>query len=270
MRATMKKEPVKLVPVQALEPELKEAMGRLLLRDPDATFWLRNCSNASWIYKPPDNGDWNTIARVVFAEGIVIGYVSASIDRESDSVADVTLLSLTPGVRTDFALAVRSFMIRLRREFRSVRWSCVEGSPHENGYRRMAERMDGKQLGVWPDRCRMSDGVIRGQVWFWAPGIEREVRDLGLELVAWWNDQAEMIEERIRVASETDEDEDSTDTQFFWGQLVWQELTMWLGLGDPVDEEALDFMVKRRGFNDVQRVVLIAGLEVVSLWSPAR
>lgn len=81
-------------------------------------------------------------------------------------------------------------------------------------------------------------------------------------LVDWWNGQLDAIEAAIRRSPKP-----RAVATFTWSQLVWQELCMW-ELLDPSDIEAgeLDWMVRRRGFDEEQRAFLIQGLKHIGKW----
>ena len=47
------------------------------------------------------------------------------------------------------------------------------------------------------------------------------------------------------------------DKGFKWGHLVWQEITMWIQIGDQVTVEDFQWLANRRGFDYPMRAYLI-------------
>jgi len=54
--------------------------------------------------------------------------------------------------------------------------------------------------------------------------------------------------------------------EFKWGQLVWQEIDMYCRLGKIVDNEELDWLCQRRGFNVEMRMYLVCMLQHIGLY----
>jgi len=76
-----------------------------------------------------------------------------------------------------------------------------------------------------------------------------------------WNCDLQQIDKWVKE----DKDENAS---FKWGQLVWQEITMWIRLSGPkTTKKELDWMCKRRGFNDIQRKYLESMMKHVWLYS---
>ena len=54
---------------------------------------------------------------------------------------------------------------------------------------------------------------------------------------------------------------------FKWGQLVWQEIDMWIRIGDPyTPKKEMDWMCERRGFSPEQRAYLIEMMTYVGMY----
>jgi hypothetical protein len=71
-----------------------------------------------------------------------------------------------------------------------------------------------------------------------------------------WNQDLEWIREQAG---------DDRDEAFKWGQLVWQEIAMWVQIGSRVDADEFEWLCSRRGFNGVQRQYLSDMLALVRL-----
>lgn len=54
---------------------------------------------------------------------------------------------------------------------------------------------------------------------------------------------------------------DGFDGYFYWNQLVWQEIKMWIQIDEPVTMKDLDYMVARRGFDSSMAAYLAASLQ---------
>lgn len=77
-------------------------------------------------------------------------------------------------------------------------------------------------------------------------------------VVEWWNAHATEIETNIKES-------DREQEHFYWSQLVWQEITMFIQIGQPVDQEEFSWLCDRRGFNRLQREYLAAMVKLVDL-----
>jgi hypothetical protein len=68
--------------------------------------------------------------------------------------------------------------------------------------------------------------------------------------VEFWNQRIDTV-----IQPDIDASHDQVAATFKWGQLVWQEVVMFISLG-KVKEGELDWLNKRRGFNEEQRIML--------------
>lgn len=68
--------------------------------------------------------------------------------------------------------------------------------------------------------------------------------------VEFWNQRIETV-----IQPDIDSSHNRVDATFKWGQLVWQEVRMFISLG-KVEEGELDWLNERRGFNEAQRTML--------------
>lgn len=82
-----------------------------------------------------------------------------------------------------------------------------------------------------------------------------EMEQLG-RAVIFWNERLGYIVEQIEAS------DDKNAATFKWGQLVWQEVVMYIGLGTVED---FQWLCKRRGFDAPQRKILREVLEHVGL-----
>ena len=76
--------------------------------------------------------------------------------------------------------------------------------------------------------------------------------------IDWWNNK--IVPELLTMTL-------IEDDKWKWGQLVKQEIDMWIRLDKPVGKDAIYWIADRRGFNSRQVEVLIEGLKLVELYS---
>lgn len=73
-----------------------------------------------------------------------------------------------------------------------------------------------------------------------------------------WNNDVEWITSQLKTS----------DDVFKWTQLVWQEIVMWIRIGDPTKpQEELDWLADRRGFSETQKAYLRSMMKHVWMWS---
>lgn len=78
--------------------------------------------------------------------------------------------------------------------------------------------------------------------------------------VEWWNNK--IVPELLTMTL-------IEDDKWKWGQLVKQEISMWIRLDKSVGMDDISWISERRGFNSRQTEVLIEGLKLVGLYSEA-
>lgn len=94
--------------------------------------------------------------------------------------------------------------------------------------------------------------TIRNPVFYW-------IRDRRMKkAVKKWNADLDYINRKIGT---------SEKLLFSWHQLVWQEIDMWIRMGDPYKpkEEFIE-LVNRRGFDLDQRAYLREMMQHVGMW----
>lgn len=109
--------------------------------------------------------DWSQVQRVSVEDGRVVGFLEATVDRETRGVSNLSVVNFEPGNVT-FAMDLRRFMLGLVAEFVVVRWSCVSGSPNEELWGRAAEAMGGRRVGMAQRYHRMPGGELADAVFF--------------------------------------------------------------------------------------------------------
>lgn len=78
-----------------------------------------------------------------------------------------------------------------------------------------------------------------------------------------WNADEAWIESQIKK-------DNDPNASFNWKQLVWQEIWMWILIGDKTaPRREMEFLAKRRGFNKAQREYLESMMRHVWLWAEA-
>jgi len=83
--------------------------------------------------------------------------------------------------------------------------------------------------------------------------------EMGKKAVAWWNERVESV-----ILPDIQNQEDQRMAAFKWGQLVWQEIMMFIDLGE-VREGEIDWLTQRRGFSPLQRQFLEDALKHLGL-----
>lgn len=74
----------------------------------------------------------------------------------------------------------------------------------------------------------------------------------------WWSDNV------VPLIMQIDTSDDMAIWK--WTQLVKQELSMWIRIGDMVDRMEIEWICSRRGFDSEQKETLIEGLKLVDLF----
>ena len=74
----------------------------------------------------------------------------------------------------------------------------------------------------------------------------------------WWNDNV------VPLIMQIDTSDDMAIWK--WTQLVKQELSMWIRIGNMVDRMEIEWICSRRGFDSEQKETLIEGLKLVDLF----
>ena len=80
-------------------------------------------------------------------------------------------------------------------------------------------------------------------------------------LVRWWNKRSVIVQQDIDSAKP----KERLDHIFRWTQLIWQELQMFVALGEQVGFDDLEYLTKARGFSKMQRLFLIEGVTHLGL-----
>jgi len=80
----------------------------------------------------------------------------------------------------------------------------------------------------------------------------------GNKYVEWWNE--------VIVPKLLDMKLSEDDLNWKWGQLMKQEFRMWICSDKPVSIDEVNWLVSRRGFNEMQKEVLIEGLGMLGLY----
>lgn len=74
----------------------------------------------------------------------------------------------------------------------------------------------------------------------------------------WWNNNI------VPIITKIDPSDDMSIWK--WSQLVKQEISMWIRIGEMVDLMEIEWLCSRRGFDSEQKQTLIDGLKLVDLF----
>jgi hypothetical protein len=78
-----------------------------------------------------------------------------------------------------------------------------------------------------------------------------------IRAVRKWNNDVPFIESKCL----------SPGDHFKWGQLIWQEIKMWISIGDPyLPPSELQWLSERRGFDNDQQEYLKTMMKYVWMW----
>ena len=170
-------EAARLVPASVVADQIREAQTKCWKRNPERFKWTRN-STVPFQFVPPENGDWNRMARAVWVDDRVLGIVVALIDRECLAVTEMLAISYEPGLSIAYARALVRFVDGLIDTHCNVRWSYIEGNPVGRKWERFARQrgggVSGRIAGAW-----LVDGVLRDGITLWVPGRIQWGRDDG-------------------------------------------------------------------------------------------
>lgn len=106
-----------------------------------------------------DDSEWSRIQRAVVREGELIGYLSASIDRDARRVSQLCAVAFAEH-DLGFAVALRAFVVAMRAEFEVLHWSTVAGSPNATLYRRACKTWGGRIIGIQRRSIRLPGGAL--------------------------------------------------------------------------------------------------------------
>ena len=157
----------RLVPAILVKTAFEEAWRVAILANPEWLKWWRMGSNSFWIPEVKAC-DWTGAQRVAIRGNRIVGWLSLSVDRESQAVTQVSAVSLIEG-DIGFLRAVDRWMTAARSEYRSIRWTCCVGNPAAKGWLKWAKANGGGELCVIQDQA-MVDGVSTAAHFFQVPG----------------------------------------------------------------------------------------------------
>lgn len=152
-----------LAPALKYENELK---ALFLERWYDPKYQYYNTISWREQYKA-DESNWNKIEMVSVHLGKVIGYFSASVDRDALVVTNISAINFYD-VNVVFSKDLARFFRNLFEvfKFRKVRFSVSIGNPIEASYDRMVERYGGQIVGIWKSEDKLLDGTYADRKWY--------------------------------------------------------------------------------------------------------
>jgi hypothetical protein len=151
-----------LVPAWLERPRLAEAIATF---ERSARWRSLYCRSNRSEFKIEDN-DWSYIQRAsVAADGSLLGYVSADIDRDNREAQNILAIAFEPGA-FEWAIDLRAFVRGLVAEFEVVHWCTIAGTPNAEMYRRAVERAGGRVVGTFARRGRTPGGRLVDVEWY--------------------------------------------------------------------------------------------------------
>lgn len=152
--------------------EYKEALAKLWVQyssHPDYRYW-----NVDFYYNPLSeikNTDLRKDEWVSVADGRIIGYFCALIDKSTRSVADISVASFEKHPRYGYDFV--AFIKFIRRRYRYVRWAAVDNHPSQKAYETILRRYGGRIVGTFKKKVKLNDGKLYDERWY---EIENENR----------------------------------------------------------------------------------------------
>ena len=113
---------------------------------------------------------WASLELIAVHNGSVQGFMKARIDREVTSITQLALCKFHTGNELQLATDISTVFSFLRTHFRTIRWSCVSGSPLTKMYEKIAADQGGTFIGGFINSVRLMDGSLADEFWFEVPG----------------------------------------------------------------------------------------------------
>jgi hypothetical protein len=128
----------------------KDAAHRAMLAaldEPRCLYFVRS-SWVDWANLEAAKEEWHRIQRVsVGHDGVLHGWLAASVDRDVRAIEEISALSFRPGSLV-WARDLRDFFgFLLLGQFHRIGWSVSVGNPAEAMYDRIVERLGGRVCG---------------------------------------------------------------------------------------------------------------------------
>lgn len=158
-----------IVPTKLIESRYAEASASAFM-DRDKFRWFNISPGLNHLSRVYDN-DFDVIDRCSVtlptptADLVIHGHFSASVDREVNSIGNLSAFVLTPGSRT-FVRDFRTFIEGLVASYEVVRFNVVIGNPAEKTWARGARRLGGGPIGVFSQYGRLEDGRHYDVRWY--------------------------------------------------------------------------------------------------------
>jgi hypothetical protein len=118
----------------------------------------------NYAWREPITLETHTFNRHQFVsikDGVLLGYIAYSIDRDTMNVSSLAILNFgepNPVFSKDLARALRDIFELYK--FKKLRWSVAVGNPIEPAYDRMCNTYGGRIVGVYEKEDMLLDGTI--------------------------------------------------------------------------------------------------------------
>jgi len=145
----------------AIASRYKNALGALDYIIADDPRYMYATGYSYWRPTEIPENDWNDIARVSVLNDAILGYMKASVDRDSNTITSLRIINYNldrPSVV--FARDVKRFIdyLFLQQKFRKIRFMCYEKNPAHIMYVRFIQRYGGRHIGMSVSDDKLSDG----------------------------------------------------------------------------------------------------------------
>jgi len=112
-----------------------------------------------------DNNSWNSIQMVsVDTKDNIVGFFSASIDRESYKISGISAINFKD-VNITFSKDLYRFLSELftKYNFRKIEWRVIVGNPAEKLYDKIIKKYGGNVIGIRHETIITTDGIFRDE-----------------------------------------------------------------------------------------------------------
>lgn len=152
------------------EEELTAIHNKCMRENPDKYKDLRNASYSQHSIRVDDSDDRNVDRVSVDRYGSLLGFISATIERDCNIIVNVYLMSFTDRASIVFAKDCLLFIEQLRENYSIIRFNAIAGTKAEELWQRTMRKLGGREVGRFTNDSRLTDHRIRDTVFFEIPG----------------------------------------------------------------------------------------------------
>ncbi len=109
-----------------------------------------------------EDSEWNKIVRVSVGDNKLLGYFSASVSRDDNSISSISILNFNLNtISLTFIKDLKAFIDYLLdyKKFRKIDFSCVVDNPAMKLYDEFCKKYKGRVVGIRKDHVKLIDGT---------------------------------------------------------------------------------------------------------------